>query len=121
MSDLKERTIAFFENKGKMAKDVAELIGYGSGLDDEQFENWLEWYWHIDGDVLRVFEEKPGPDWFNDGEYYEYNISSFAAKGEKYFMGSKDGLTFVMGYNDEQRTSEANVHALDDSNKVTDD
>ena len=127
MSTLKDRTKVFFTDKETLAKDIGKIIDYGSGLSDEQIENWLGYYWSVNGNTLRIFEEKPPESWANDREeedwydnanQWEYTVSSYSAKGEKFFVGSQDGLTFVMGYPEDRMTRDAHVHVFDDEKKV---
>lgn len=94
----------FFKQEQSLLKVIGTIIGY-SDASRESLEDWREWYWHLDGeDILRMFSEKPpedwysNEDWFDNADCHEYTISSYGSRGEKYYLGSDDCLTFIMAY-----------------------
>lgn len=51
-----------------------------------------------------------------DEDYYGYEISSMGAKGEQFFMGEKDGYTYVMAHDGDWEKTQ--VFVLDNKNRV---
>lgn len=75
-----------------LQKEILEIIGYG-GHDASPilFDPNIEWVGN--GDMIALANQKTG---FEDPHYY--TISSLGAKGEKLYMGEKEGLFFFMAY-----------------------
>jgi hypothetical protein len=91
-----------------LKKDVSEIIGYSSINDNLDYLPNEKW--NIDGEYLRIL--------FDETDYNEYIISSYSAKGEKFFKGEKDGLVFVMGYLEDNFTEDTEVYILSKENEV---
>jgi hypothetical protein len=51
-----------------------------------------------------------------EDDYYGYEISSMGAKGEDFFMGEKDGYTYVMAHDGDWEQTQ--VFVLKSQNKI---
>jgi hypothetical protein len=97
-----------------LRKIIAEAIDYGEPRYlGEINTNEIDSKWSIDEDIFRIHED--------DDDYYEYIVSSYGNKGEKFFKGEKDGYTFIMARTDEEFAENANVFIVKNENKVEDE
>lgn len=78
---------------------------------DSPLEIELEAKWSVSGDEFRLQVE----DYDLDDDGYSYTISSMGAKGEELFMGTKDGVTYIMAYEDNWR--DTMIFVLKNENK----
>ena len=117
------KVIEYLDLQYDLKQEIAELIGYGSELDCAIEDCRLK-HWYIDGkDRLMMFSEKPPANWYTDdwldnADYWEYTISSYAARGERFFQGEQDRYTFIMAYFEDGRTNDANVLVFRNSRKI---
>jgi len=84
---------SFFEAQTSILDNIGKLIGYGSGLHDYPLIDETDRKWALNGssEIYLLDSDSDDPD---DG--YAYNVDSYSAKGERYFMGSTDEHTIVM-------------------------
>jgi len=117
------KVIEYLDLQYDLKQEIAELIGYGQSLDCA-IEDWRLHYWYVDGDQLLVFDKRPPEnwlkdDWLDDADFWEYTISSYSARGERFFRSEQDNYTFIMAYPEDSSWSYANVLVLRNGKQVT--
>jgi hypothetical protein len=87
-----------------------EIMGYAddSPINIEFFDK----SWGIVEDELHLAVE--GDDLEDD--CYVYELSSMGAKGEEFFMGEKDGTSYVMAYSD--NWTQTQIFILNTKNRI---
>lgn len=104
MGDIKETEFKdFISIRNEIMERISKLIGYGSGLSDISVRDFTKRKWNTDDDYLFICEED------DDDGVCAYKISSYAAKGEKFFMGESDGLFYIMAYDEEDFAEDAEL------------
>ena len=93
--------------------EVLEIIGYGSSYFQELtiLENAK---WEVASDNLTIFglyDDEPD-------EEYSFIISSYSAKGEKQYIGTSEGYTYIMGYDDNYGWENTEIYVLKNSNEI---
>ena len=104
-----ERIEKTLKERDDLTNELLKIIGYGSTDNSYIDMDFIDRKWDINGDELYLETE--------DDDYYAYTISSYSAKGEKLYMGEKDGLTIVMGYCSEDSYSDTTIFVLRNENK----
>lgn len=80
------------EDRKALNKELNQIMGY---CDDSPINlNFLNKKWAIGGGELYLQVKK----YDLSEDYYLYEISSLGAAGKEYFMGEKDGHTYVMAH-----------------------
>ena len=103
---MKNRILEFLDHRKKIYSEISELIGY---CDEETpIENYLKNKWNILGDQLLLKHK---------GEEYSYTISSLASAGKEFYKGSKNDITYVMAYDENDGWDKTILFMLDDKNK----
>jgi hypothetical protein len=90
-------------------REILDIIGY-SDDDHSPVIFYKDSVWCAYDDELCIADNEYLFE--NDG-YYTYTISSYAAKGEKLFIGEKDGFTFIMAYPTDEGWSNTIIFILD--------
>lgn len=110
---LQQSTHHFFASKKWLSRQIARIIGYGTEDDilDEQLLDERANGWSIEGDTLYIYMDE------GEEDYICYTISSYSAKNEKFFMGTQDGLRFVMAYPEDMLTSDTSIMVLDEAKR----
>lgn len=73
---------------------ICDIIGCAKGFSFEVDMSFIKCQWRLldtankNAKLLEIID--------NDGDAYEYTISSLNAEGEKLFMGTENDLTFIM-------------------------
>ena len=99
----------FLKDKTEIYKKISDIIGYSNIEEDEGLIDYTESLkWYISGETLFLDHENTG----NIDECHQYIISSYAAKGEKFFWGESDGLTYVMAYREDDSWDSSSVYIL---------
>ena len=98
----------FLMDKTEIYKKISEIIGYSSLPEYEGLIDETECKWYLSGDTL--FLDHDNSDDIDD--CYQYTISSYSAKGEKFFFGESDGLTYVMTHDDEGEVEDTSIFIL---------
>ena len=104
-----ERIEKTLKERDDLTKEILEIIGYGSTDNSYIDMDFIDKKWDINGEELYLETE--------DDDYYVYTISSYSAKGEKLYVGEKEGLTFVMGYASEDSWDESCIFVLKNENR----
>ena len=85
----------FLLDKTEIYKKISDIIGYSHLEEDTGLIDYTESLkWCVDDETLFLDHEEEE----NEEEYHQYIISSYAAKGDKRFIGTSDGFTYVMAY-----------------------
>jgi hypothetical protein len=101
-------------NKTLLTK-IGSIIDYGSDMSDNSIEDGLVLPW--------AFEEGSGMIYYarNKGDsiydYCGFQVSSLGMKNEKFYMGEYDGVTYVMGYPEDENWDDTYILILDNKNK----
>ena len=104
-----ERIEKTLKERDDLTNEILEIIGYGSTNNSYIDMDFIDKRWDINNDELYLETE--------DDDYYAYTISSYSAKGEKLYMGEKDGLTFIMGYCSDDSYSDTTLFILKNENR----
>lgn len=92
---------------------VAELNAIMGHCDSSPINtDWLGKKWAMNEDELHLQVK----DYDLDDDYYGYEISSLGAAGKEFFMGEKDGYTYVMAHDGDWYNTQ--VFVLDNKNRV---
>lgn len=91
--------------------EIKSVIDYNSEIN---ITPCLECEWSIEGGLLHI-------NFGGEDGLYEYaglEISSLGALGKKLFMGEKDGISFIMAYDDGLGWEHAYVYILDNKKRI---
>lgn len=111
MSDLVKTIEGHIADREAINKELTQIMGY---VDDSTIEFDLSIRWSIFADELHIaIDDKTDLE----DDYYGYTISSYGAKGEQFFMGEKDGFTYVMAHDDNSWKNTI-IFVLNNKNKV---
>jgi len=92
---------------------IVELETIMGHCDDSPINlDFIDKKWLVNDDELHLQVD----DEDLEDNYYGYDISSMGAKGEDFFMGDKDGYTYVMGNTGDWEQTQ--VFILTTKNKV---
>lgn len=102
-----ERIKKHLENRDEIIVALDKIMGY---CDDSPIILSLDcdWVWG-NGYLHTQVEDEPLED-----NYYEYKMSSLGDKDEEYFIGSEDGITYIMVNDGDWENS--NIIVLDNNN-----
>jgi hypothetical protein len=99
---------SFISSRNELYKNIGEIIGLSESLyDNESLIDETDCKWKREDGQLLICRGK-------NNDVYSYAISSYSAKGERFFIGESDGLTYVMCYpNDGFADDDSRVYVLD--------
>lgn len=105
-----ERIKKHVEERDAIIAELETIMGHS---DDSPIDmDFIDKKWSVNEDVLHLQVK----DYDLEDDYYGYEISSMGAKGEDFFMGEKDGYTYVMAHNGDWENTV--IFVLDNKNKV---
>lgn len=91
----REKFESFNNLKVEIYKELGEILGLSESLyDNEALIDETDCKWNREDEQLLICRGK-------SNDVYSYTISSYSAKGERFFIGESDGLTYVMCYPDD--------------------
>lgn len=91
---MRTRILEVLNSYENLSKEIGDIIGYPKVSFIAPLIQSLSYYWKLSGG--EIFLGATEEDLFEDAE--QYTISSSGRRGEKYYMGEKDGLMFVLCY-----------------------
>ena len=94
-----------------LMKDISEIIGYGTILTDTGIDYTLDNEWWITEDNNLLIATDKGSD------YWSFIINSYASKEEKFYIGEKDELVFIMGYSEDDGWDNSIIFVLSKNKK----
>lgn len=110
----KDKVIELLSANKTLLDEIGKIIGYES-IYNLSIVNGLKLPWAFDnGGGMIYYARHEGDDMY---EYEGMEISSLGAKGEEFFMGESDGLTYVMGYDESENWDDSYILILDNNNK----
>lgn len=106
-----ERIKKYVEERDAIIIELEKIMGYcdASPINME----FLDKQWEVIRDELHI---QVNIDVDLEDDYYGYEISSMGAAGKEFFMGEKDGYTYVMGHDGDWEKTQ--VFVLTTKNKV---
>ena len=105
-----DRIKKHIEERDAIIVELKVIMGYS---DDSPINlDFIDKKWAVNEDGLHLQVK----DYDLEDDYYGYDISSMGAKGENFFMGDKDGYTYVMAHNDDWENTV--IFVLDNKTKV---
>lgn len=108
-----ERIKKHVDERESINAELQTIIGH---CDDSPINlDFLDKQWSTIDDELHLQVD----DSDLEDDYYGYEISSLGARGEKLFMGDKDGYTYVMAHDGDWEKTE--LFVLRTENKVEDE
>ena len=109
-----ELTILLESNK-TLLEEIAKIIGYDyRSISGSPIVNGLKLPWAFEDGEGMIYYARHGDDMYN---YEGMQVSSLGAKGEEFFMGESDGLTYVIGYDESENWDDTYILILDNNNK----
>jgi hypothetical protein len=111
----KEETIDLLLSNIRLLTKIGSIIDYVGGISDNPIEDGMELPW--------AFEEGSGMIYYarNKGDsiydYCGFQVSSLDMKYEKFYMGESDGVTYAMGYPEDENWYDTYILILDNKNK----
>jgi len=106
---MKDRILKHIEERESIKKELTKIIG---GCNNSPFQDELNAKWRIVNDEVHI--EVLGDSL--DENYYSFTITSIGCRSEEFYMGTKDGITYIMGYADEWYDTVLLI--LDNNNRV---
>jgi len=109
----KDKMLKLLDANSVLLNEIGNIINYGDCSDEIVDGLKLPW----------AFEEGSGMIYYarhEDDDIYDYEgfqVSSKGAKGEEFFMGESDGITYVMGYQESDNWDDTYILILDNENK----
>jgi len=112
----KDKVLELLSDNKTLLEEIAKIIGYDyEYIRNESIVNGIKLPWAFeDGSGMIYYARHEGGDIYN---YEGYQVSSLGAKGEEFFMGESDGLTYVMGYDESENWDDTYILILDNKNK----
>lgn len=108
---MKDRILKHVAERDAIIEELKTIMGY---CDESPLELLLDKKWEIIGDdELHIQTE----DEDLEDNYFSFQISSLGASGKEFFMGEKDGISYIMAHDDESWEDTA-IFILDNKNKV---
>jgi len=117
---MKDKILEVLEKRDELQKEILELIGYKSN-DNSRIEysedGWLvqndELYFTEDDSIYENYDE-----FWENGDYYCYTISSYSSKGEELYMKRLNDITIIMAYPVDSSYYETTIFILDNTNEI---
>ena len=110
----KEETLQHMISYNSFMEKVCKIIGY-KDITSEPIWDCTEHIWSYNKTDGQLFIDR-GDDEGLYG-YAAQQISSMGAKGEEFFMGESDGLTYVIGHDESENWDDTYILILDNNNK----
>ena len=110
----REELTTLLNSNDILLSKISDIIGYGSII-DESILDGLNLPWALEnGSGMIYYARKEGESIY---DYEGFQISSAGAKGEKFYMGESDGITYAMGHQEGDNWDDTYILLLDNKNK----
>lgn len=94
---------------------IKSIIDYGGLFGHNPIEDGLELAWALEeGSGMIYYARYKGESIY---EYCGFQVSSLGMKNEKFYMGESDGITYAMGYPEDENWDDTYILILDNNNK----
>jgi len=112
----KDKVLELLSANKTLLEEIAKIIGYDYVyISDSPIVNGLKLPWAFeDGEGMIYYARHEGDDIY---DYEGMQVSSLGGKGEEFFMGESDGLTYVIGYDESENWDDTYILILDNNNK----
>ncbi len=112
----KDKVLELLSANKTLLEEIAKIIGYDYDyISDSPIVNGLKLPWAFeDGEGMIYYARHEGDDIY---DYEGYQVSSLGAKGEEFFMGECDGLTYAIGHEESDNWDDTYILILDNKNK----
>lgn len=111
----REKLIDLLSANEKLLNIIGGIIDYGSDISDNPIEDGMHLPWgYEEGSGMIYYARHEGESMY---DYCGFQVSSLGMKGEKYYMGESDGVTYAMGYPEDENWDDTYILILDNNNK----
>lgn len=94
---------------------IGSIIDYGSDMSDNSIEDGLVLPWAFEEGSGMIYYARHKGDSIYD--YCGFQVSSLGMKNEKFYMGESNGVTYAMGYPEDENWDDTYILILDNNNK----
>jgi len=111
----REKVLELLSATESLIDGIGDIIDYDDYLMDKGVVNGLSLPWALEESSGMIYYARN-----EGGDIYEYSgfqVSSLGMKNEKFYMGESDGITYVMGYPEDENWDDTYILILDNNNK----
>ena len=109
----KEKMLELLDANSVLLNEIGNIINYGDCSDEIVDGLKLPWAFE-DGSGMIYYARHKGDDIY---DYEGFQVSSMGAKGETFYMGESDGVTYAMGHQEGDNWDDTYILILDNKNK----